>query len=432
MDERDERYSADFPEDETRETQTEYEGNPEDFDPDEQYNRIKEQTRRADEERKSPRYLRKERDRKWDMIRRYLMYLCLVLAGVSALLLYVHNYRFTTYSVDSETKIASGENAGVFAFKDGNVVVSADSVSYVVNEQSVFMTALSVRNPVFVSEGDYFALFTMGGYRAYIGDATGILATIKVSRGIRCMDISAAGVTAVCTESEDTAFITYYDRYGTHIAVDVKTALNLSGYPVNLSVSPDGQKLAVIYYTVANGIGESRLVFYDFEHGRPDKSYVIQAFEDFYEDNTFLVSCAFTDNKHVTVVGDNRMLFLSYNGVDNVTRQEITLNDTVRSVYHEGADLIVVTGEGEHNRCNRYDLNGRLRGAFDVDTDYDTVCASDRFVVFKKGAHIVYYNASGKLRYEGDLVREPVSIAFFGKKSLLVNTGTMLQKITLK
>ena len=64
--------------------------------------------------------------------------------------------------------------------------------------------------------------------------------------------------------------------------------------------------------------------------------------------------------------------------------------------------------------------------------DYDMIASNGRYVAFLKGADLWFYNASGKLRYEGTLVSAPSSMSFMGNRSLFLNTGDVLQKITLK
>ena len=404
----------------------------ENFDREEQLNNMRERTEEKERERHSALYLRKERDRKWDNARTILFYVVLGLSLLCAILLYAHNYRLSTYSVDREIPLSSAKSAELFEFGGGHIVVGADSVTYYVNNEMVYTRAVSMQDPVFAKEGDYFALYGKNGYQVVIGDATGIQATVKVSRTIQAMDISAAGVIAVCTESDDMGYITYYDRYGNHIAVEMKTALNISGYPVNLSISPDGQKLAVIYYTVANGIGESRIVFYDFQKGREDKSYVIASFDDFYDTDTFLVSVNFTDNKHLCAVGDNMLVFLTYNGVDTVTRMDVRHKDKVKSVYEQNTNFLVATEKGEETRLTRYDMNGRELNSFEAPAEYEEIRATDKYVLFRNGDRVSLFNVSGKLRYEGTLTEAPVSLSFCKGRSILINTGESLQKITLK
>ncbi|MBR5340166.1 MAG: hypothetical protein IK150_08810 [Lachnospiraceae bacterium] len=397
----------------------------------EQLNAMRERTLESEREARSDHLRRRERERVSDLWRARLVIAAIVCAFFLAAMFYAHNYRYTTYSVDSEMVLASVATARTFPFQEGTVVVGTDSVSYVKNNSVVWDNAVKVQDPVYRSEGEYFCLFPRGGYTAYICNESGIFSTIKVSRPIRTADISQAGVVALATESEDSSYITYYDRFGTHVDVGVKTTLDVSGYPVHLSISPDGQKLLVLYYSVANGIGESRAVFYDFQNGSADRSYVIQAFEDFYESDTFLVRCEFTDNRHASVIGDNAFLFLTDTGKE-VTRNTVPIADEVHSALFMGQELLVVTEKDGKAFLTTYDNTGRLLHSFECPKDYDLVASNGRYVAFLTGADLRFYNASGKLRYEGTLVSAPRSMSFMGTKSLFLNTGDVLEKITLK
>ena len=79
-----------------------------------------------------------------------------------------------------------------------------------------------------------------------------------------------------------------------------------------------------------------------------------------------------------------------------------------------------------------YDITGRLLHSFQCPSDYDIIASNGRYVAFLNGADLKFYNASGKLRYEGTLVSAPRSMSFMGNRSLFLNTGDVLQKITLK
>ena len=397
----------------------------------EQLNAMRERTMESDREARSAYFRQREKERASDLIRGRLVIAAMAAAFFLALMFYMHNYRYTTYSVDSEMTLASVATAKIFPFRDGTVVVGTDSISYVKNNSVVWDNAVKVQDPVFRSEGEYFFLFPSGGYTAYICNESGIFSTIKVSRPIRSADISQAGVVALATESEDTSYITYYDRFGTHVDVSVKTTLDVSGYPMHLSISPDGQKLLVLYYSVANGIGESRAVFYDFQNGTTDRSYVLQAFEDFYESGTFLVRCEFTDNRHASIIGDNAFIFLTANGKE-VARTTVSVTDEVRSALFMGQELLVVTEKEGKSHLSAYDNTGRLLHSFECPDKYDLIASNGRYVAFLSGADLRFYNASGKLRYEGTLVSAPQSMSFIGNRSLFLNTGDVLQKITLK
>ena len=62
----------------------------------------------------------------------------------------------------------------------------------------------------------------------------------------------------------------------------------------------------------------------------------------------------------------------------------------------------------------------------------EIIASNGRYVAFLSGADLRFYNASGKLRYEGTLVSAPRSMSFMGNRSLFLNPVDVLQKITLK
>lgn len=393
---------------------------------------LREQTRKAEEVRNSPIQKTREKERKRDRLRAVLVAVAVIGAVVAAILLYFQNYRFTTYSIDGELSLGAVEGSKLFAFRDGNVVFGSDTVLYVEDEKIVWSSLIKVEKPLFASEGDYFAIADRGGYELYICDKNGVLSSVRVSRKVRCIDISAAGVVAVSTESSDSSYVSYFDRFGTKISVEVKTVLDVSGYPVHLSISPDGQKLLVVYYCVQNGIGESRLAVYDFQNGKQDKSYVIASYEDFYNSNTYLVECRFMDDRHAVVLGDNELVFLSDFTKGNVERLTVRLTDQIRSAVFTDRHLLLVEKEGQESVCRIYDEKGEINTSFSCPDRYNAIIANEDYILFQNKAEIWFYNASGVERYRGSLTFEPRAMAFQKGRSILFNTGSRLRKITLK
>ncbi len=393
---------------------------------------LREQTRKVEEVRNSSVTKMREKERRRDRLRAFLVIAALVASFAAAGLLYYHNYRFTTYSVDQELSLGAIGRTKLYAFRDGSVVLGGDTVLYVENEKILWSALINVENPIYAAKGNYFAIANRGGYELYICDAGGMLSTIRVSRKIRCLDISSAGVVAVSTESSDSSYVSYFDRFGTKISVEVKTVLDVSGYPMHLSISPDGQKLLVVYYCMQNGIGESRIAVYDFQNGKQDKSYVVASFEDFYNTDTYLVESRFFDDRHAVVVGDNELVFLSDFTKGNVVRTTVKLTDPIRSVVFTDTFLLLVQDEMDHAECRIYDMNGEVMSSFVCPDVYDNVVASADYVLFTDKADIRLYNVSGVERYEGSLTFAPQAAAFQNRKSLFFSTGSKFQKITLK
>lgn len=389
-------------------------------------------TEESERAARDPDYIDRERLQRQE--KRSDIFACFMILTVFALavLFYFRNYTFTTYALDEVSFVRGSRTARLYDFSEGTVMIENDAVSYFTDAGSVFATTIAVKDPAAAFCGDYFAFYDRGGYQVYVCDASGVLSTVKVSRKILGIDISATGVTAVFTESNDAAYISYFDRFGNRLPVEVKTVLNASGYPVHISISPDGQKLIALFYSTENGIGESRLVFYDFENGREENSYVMAAFEDYYSTNTFLIDAKFMDDTHAVVIGDNQVSFLTYTEKHTVENRRRDFQAPVRSVLFTDSFFLTVEESKTGNLVNVYNAEGETYASFYGPDEYDVMTADDRYLVFGEKERLYFYNLSGRKRYEGSLVEAPVSLAFSGEQSILVNTGSLIDKITFK
>ena len=395
--------------------------------------RIKEETRKKDEDVKSPQYLNRERERKSFSRRDRLSRLALFLAFFAFAMFYAHNYTRTTYALDAEIRLGALSEAEVHSFSAGAVVVGGDTITFIEEGTVVWTSSVSLSDPVVSIRGDYFAVFDEGGYQVYICGREGIISNVRLSRKIRGMDISASGVTAVFTESGEAAYVSYFDRFGSRLDVEVKTVLGSSGYPLHIALSPDGQKLLMLLYSTASGIGESRLLLYDFENGREDAGYIVLNDSDFYNTDTLLLSGRFIDDTHFVLIGDNEAVFMEYvpkKGAEELS--VIPLSENISSVFFAGTKFGAVETFGSGFLCRIYTDTGEEYAEFEAPSSYEHIRATEDFILFTDKADIFLYNISGRKRYEGSLVSEPVDLDFIGKGRLLINTGSLIEEINIK
>ena len=380
----------------------------------------------------NPAYIRRQRARRSEIFRDVLFAVTICALFALAAVFYFHNYSFSTYAQDYELNERTLNEAKLLPCADGCVALNRDSVSYIYENEVRYTSQAAFSDPRAAVNGQYFAVFDRGGYQVYLYDTTGPTSTIRVTRQILGIAIAASGVTAVFTESSDAAYISYFDRFGNRIPVEIRTILEATGYPVNFAVSPDGQRLAVLYCATQNGTGESRLYLYDFEKGRADDNYIIAKLDHYHESGTYLAECGFVTNDMLFAVGDNDLTFLRIDAKRNVYETHVPVEERILSVFHSagGPGLVLSKDDGKIVRV--YQPDGTLFSEFEIDFPYEQIAADDRGIVFTAGTELYYYNRSGKLRYSGFLTGEVQSVAFTGRHSLTLNTGDMIEKITLK
>lgn len=396
----------------------------EEKDSEQQLNELRERTIAAEKYERSEKYREKRRERALEKARAVLMGIVLFLCVLALGMLVVHNYTYTTYSLDQETHLSQGKTAKMFPFRNGSIIVSGDSVTYFVGEKQEFTVSLSVKNPGFSTAGSYFTLYSEGAYEGYLFSESGLQCRIKTDAPVHGMACATTGVSVALTSQGEAAQLSYYNRHGASLSVAVQSTMGKTGYPVAFSLSPDGQKLAVVYYSVRQGLGESDLLVYDFENGRADQDYIRVSYDNYYETDTFLADVYFTDNSHFTAVGDNYLYFYDLSGKKKPT--EIPLTGTVSSAKQIGSDTLLVYQEDGETICSRYDRSGKMKHTFRCVAEYEHITANEHYVLFWGGENITFYNASGVLRYTGTLVAPPISISFSGSRSLLLNNGETL------
>ena len=362
-----------------------------------------------------------------------LLFIAIISVLALFALFYYRNYSYTTYSLDTETTLGALSGTRIYQIDSGNVIIGGDTITYMENGITVWSTPVDLKKPVVAVNGDFFSVYDTGGYQVYVCDTTGILSTLKVSRVIHGMDIAENGVVAVFTASDDSAYISYFDRYGSRIPVEVKSVLSATGYPMHLAISPDAQKLLVLYYSTANGIGESRLVLYDFEKGREDESYIVYSDDSFYDSGTLLLQGKFLDNEHIVAVGDKQTKFLYYDRKKKEV-SDVTLDygSQPKSVFFTADAFGILSMQEEGMVCTLYEPDGSLRYRFNAPAEYQLFTTDRESIAFLNASDLTVYNLSGRKRYEGTIVDQPVSFAFSGKRSLLFNTGSLIEEITLK
>ncbi len=392
---------------------------------------LRERTVATDELRSSLSYVRQERERA--RRRKTVIGLCAGAAVILAVCVYLwlRFSRYSTYDVDAELKTGGLANAAVEPFDGGCVVISADALTYVRDDKVVWTGSVKLTDPVFASEGNFFAVCSKGGYQACICDRSGILSNVKVSRHIRKMDISENGVLCVFTEADDAAYISFFDRFGTKTQAEVKTLISATGYPMDIAVSPDGSKLIAVYYSTENGIGESRLVCYDFENGKSTDNYIAASFDDYDESDTLLVDADFFTDGEAYVVGDHSVTFLKSDKKE-IRRTVVEIGDRVLSVFRAGSRLGVIREENGANVCMLYDRTGKEGRLFEAPESFDRILADNQLVWFFDRQNVQINNVTGELRYQGQLSEMPISVCLAGRKSLILNTGAELLRLTYK
>lgn len=180
------------------------------------------------------------------------------------------------------------------------------------NGKELWSTAYSMENPAAQVTVGAVAVYEQNGTTIRTFNQDGQQGLITTPYPIRKAKAAGQGVAAAILEDGDNTWIKYYSMDGSEIA-SFRTRIDSPGYPMDLSLSPDGMTLAVAYAYPENGQIRSQVAFYNFgSAGKNQKDNIVQALSysgvlipqiDYASEDTCV---AYTDSGFLTFTGTDR------------------------------------------------------------------------------------------------------------------------------
>ena len=191
--------------------------------------------------------------------------------------LYIRYAKYTNYTVVSEIDITKGSVVGYAAFEDGILKYSKDGVMFLDKKgREVWIESYEMKSPIISVNGNYAAVADKQGSRICIFDKNKKIGESKTVLPITRIALSAKGVSAVIMEGSSSSKIGYFKKSGENLDISVETVLKGDGYPVDISLSPDGTQLIAAFQYIDGADMRGRVVFYDFsEKGKSVKNRVV-------------------------------------------------------------------------------------------------------------------------------------------------------------
>lgn len=296
-----------------------------------------------------------------------------------------------------KVEAATVDTTAFDVFQDGVVYASRDSaVYYDKNGQTVWTVPYEMNHPSIVVNQNYILIYDLQGQNFVICSNAGQEGSGKTEEPITKGDISEQGVVVMVLEEKTASYISYYQKTGEKLDVDIRAPLATYGYPCDIAISHDGQQLMVSFYYILDengkndtediGIGKTKVVFFDFETGKELPDRVIGAFGDFADTNTMVPDVQYISSEQAIAIGDNRISF--FNTKDSKTRvsktKDINFDNGIVSVFYNDSNIGVVTKEEETRWLTIYTMTGKEVCKREVDFEYENI--------FFQGKNVVFYN----------------------------------------
>lgn len=303
-----------------------------------------------------------------------LVILVLLLLTVAAIVTYIYyeNKVYSTYDIISSTE-RSDTSASEFTEFQGKVLkCTNDGAVYTdLAGNLIWNQTYEMDDPVVQTRGNYVVIYELNGTQLYILDTVNMQGSIRTSMPIQKVSIAAQGTVAILMENEGTSYLQLYDKTGGQLASGELHVQN-SGYPLDIALSENGEKLAVSMLDINDGSVKTVIAFYNF--GTVGQNSIDKIVSSYTYKDMVIPQIRYLEEDTMAAFGDNRVIL--FTGAQKpVEKTSIELKDEVKSVFYDETHfgLVYDAGNGKNHRLEYYDVSGKQLLNLTFDSDYTDI-----------------------------------------------------------
>ncbi len=341
--------------------------------------------------------------RNWAVVRRGLVVVIAVAALVFIFTGLISGTKYNSYEVIEETGVKNTTMVDYVPYQNSLLKYSKDGATYVDEKgASVWTETFAMKMPAADVCGDYVAIADMNGNDVYIFNTEGKVSSVTMPYTICDIAVAGQGEFAVILEGKNENYINLYDRNGKQIA-ESKKAIDQSGYPLDVDLSENGEKMFSSYLAIDDKGGvKNKITASNFgEVGQNENADRIVGGYQF--EDTLFPKVEFLDNNTVCAFGDNQ--FVIYSMKEKSSEKAVIKFDTeIQSVVFNSQYVgVVLVNEKENAQTpyvlKLYNTNGHEVLKKDIDFEYDTIRMSEEEIIFTGGTECRIYTMNGKEKF---------------------------------
>lgn len=361
---------------------------------------------------------------------RYAVIAAVLLILIFGVRYYLNNRSYSGYTVTASTERNDTLTTQYASFGGKILKYSRDGISYTDEKNSLlFSITYTMQDPMLILNEKAGAVVDKNGNQIYTFDQTQQTGQIETLLPIKQAAVSEQGVAAVLMEEGSVAKLEIYASDGTLLG-DGKFTLEDAGYPMNLSISADGTKLAITFAQVSGTKYNSCVSVYNFDSvGENHVDHLV--FAKNYTDY-LIPEVHYFDKTTFAAVGDGILAIYQGTQIPELVK-EVTFEEKIKSVFY-GKAVTGLVFEGEDGKILRlYDLKGNQTAEIAFSMDYeDLYIEEDRVLIYNSQEMGVYgYNGKEYFHNTFETSLKNVFMTSSRNKYLLIYTNET-QKIKLK
>ena len=303
-----------------------------------------------------------------------LVIFVLFLLAAAAIVTYIYyeNKIYSTYDVISSTERSDTGASDFTEFQGKLLKCTNDGAVYTdLAGNLIWNQTYEMDHPVVQTRGNYVVIYELNGTQVYILDTVNLQGSIRTTMPVQKVSIAAQGTVAILMENEGTSYLQLYDKTGGQLASGELHVQN-SGYPLDLALSENGEKLAVSMLDINDGSVKTVIAFYNF--GTVGQNSIDKIVSSYSYADMVIPQIRYLAEDTMVAFGDDRVIL--FTGAQKPAEQtSIELKDEVKSIFYDETNfgLIYDAEGGKNHRLEYYDISGKQVMNIDFETDYTNV-----------------------------------------------------------
>ena len=340
--------------------------------------------------------------------------LLVIIAGLAtALIRYNLIKTYTQYKVISSTE-TSGDNIADYLVFAGNVLkVTKDGAAYI-DEKGVIKWDVSYAMKMPHAEvcGAYAIVADMNGKDVYVFNTDGEVSRQTLAYDISNVDIASQGVYSLVLVGEDGNYINGYDK-DSSVIYELKTSIEKSGYPMDMDLSNDGQKLVTSYMKVQGTQVQSVIAMYNFgsvgQNENADRmmgSYAI--------DNSIYPIVKFIDNDNIACFGNKDIrMYTMKEKPDEKSVIDLESRE-MQGVFYNSSCVGYIALSDQDNKTKYkmyvYDDSGKLKSEMDYADSFEKIYATEDEIIVLGDMDCSIFRLNGSRKFQHSFKKNIVNV----------------------
>ena len=360
------------------------------------------------------------KDKKKKIILLAILVVIAASVGIYFLIKYqTYNYvELTTVYENNNT-----DNSNYVQCLDGVLRYSRDGVVLLSEKgDEIWNQPCQMSNPMVEMCGESVAIGDKGGTSIFVFQKNGLKGEIQTTKTIEKFAVSSQGIVSAILKDDEMPLVMCYDAVGNKL-VEHKVIPKNMGYPVDVSLSEDGNTLLVSYIYTEGIEVTSKVSYYYFGDGNATKDYQVYQ-KDF--GHTVIPVTAFLKHDISLLVADNALIF--YKGLQELEETaRVELKTEIQSVaYNEELVAVLLKKDNATDyKLHIYNTKGKLLSSVNVDKEYENMKIAGEQVILYDGQACSIYMKNGVQKYEGNIDQKIMEIFVLGglNKYMVINAN---------